>query len=63
MQPRLAGLGFSESDIKRILGRRSSTLADAGRNRVTRLKGYGNAINAEAAAAFIEAFIEARAVT
>jgi DNA (cytosine-5)-methyltransferase 1 len=30
----------------------------AGRNRAGRLKGYGNAINAQAAAAFISAYME-----
>ena len=37
---------------------KSSPRALAGRNRVGRLKGYGNAINAQAAAAFIRAFME-----
>lgn len=37
---------------------KSSPRALAGRNRVGRLKGYGNAINAHAAAAFIRAYME-----
>lgn len=37
---------------------KSSPRALAGRNRVGRLKGYGNAINAQAAAAFIRAYME-----
>ncbi|WP_336709720.1 MULTISPECIES: DNA cytosine methyltransferase [unclassified Cedecea] len=37
---------------------KSSLRAMAGRNRTGRLKGYGNAINAEAAAAFISAYME-----
>lgn len=37
---------------------KSSLRAVAGRNRVGRLKGYGNAINAQAAAAFISAYME-----
>ncbi|HDT6005454.1 TPA: DNA cytosine methyltransferase [Klebsiella michiganensis] len=36
---------------------KSSPRALAGRNRVGRLKGYGNAINAQAAAAFIRAYM------
>ncbi|HBN7049681.1 TPA: DNA cytosine methyltransferase [Escherichia coli] len=38
---------------------KSSLRAMAGRNRTGRLKGYGNAINAQAAAAFIGAYMEA----
>lgn len=38
---------------------KSSLRAMAGRNRTGRLKGYGNAINAEAARHFIEAYMEA----
>jgi len=38
---------------------KSSLRALAGRNRTGRLKGYGNAINAEAARHFIEAYMEA----
>lgn len=37
---------------------KSSLRAMAGRNRTGRLKGYGNAINAQAAAAFITAYME-----
>lgn len=37
---------------------KSSLRAMAGRNRTGRLKGYGNAINAEAAKAFISAYME-----
>ncbi|EBY1362655.1 DNA cytosine methyltransferase [Salmonella enterica subsp. enterica serovar Senftenberg] len=37
---------------------KSSLRAMAGRNRTGRLKGYGNAINAQAAAAFIGAYME-----
>lgn len=37
---------------------KSSLRAMAGRNRTGRLKGYGNAINAEAAKAFIRAYME-----
>lgn len=37
---------------------KSSLRALAGRNRTVRLKGYGNAINAEAARHFIEAYME-----
>ncbi|HED2372606.1 TPA: DNA cytosine methyltransferase [Citrobacter freundii] len=37
---------------------KSSLRAMAGRNRTGRLKGYGNAINAQAAAAFISAYME-----
>ncbi|TNV22104.1 DNA cytosine methyltransferase [Buttiauxella sp. B2] len=37
---------------------KSSPRALAGRNRTGRLKGYGNAINAEAAAAFIRSYME-----
>jgi DNA (cytosine-5)-methyltransferase 1 len=37
---------------------KSSLRAMAGRNRAGRLKGYGNAINAQAAAAFISAYME-----
>ncbi|MFU0866435.1 DNA cytosine methyltransferase [Kluyvera ascorbata] len=37
---------------------KSSLRAMAGRNRTGRLKGYGNAINAQAAAAFIRSYIE-----
>lgn len=37
---------------------KSSLRAMAGRNRTGRLKGYGNAINAEAAKAFIQAYME-----
>ena len=37
---------------------KSSLRAMAGRNRTGRLKGYGNAINAQAAAAFINAYME-----
>ncbi|MCU8818753.1 DNA cytosine methyltransferase [Klebsiella quasipneumoniae] len=37
---------------------KSSLRAMAGRNRTGRLKGYGNAINAQAAAAFIRAYME-----
>lgn len=43
----------------KILGHGKSSLrAMAGRNRTGRLKGYGNAINAQAAAAFIGAYME-----
>ncbi|WP_213353697.1 DNA cytosine methyltransferase [Citrobacter freundii] len=43
----------------KILGHGKSSLrAMAGRNRTGRLKGYGNAINAQAAAAFISAYME-----
>ena len=55
MQPRMEAMGYSTEDIARVLGRRNSTLAAAARNRVGRLKGYGNAINAQQAQAFIEA--------
>ncbi|MEY6764812.1 DNA cytosine methyltransferase, partial [Kluyvera ascorbata] len=37
---------------------KSSLRAMAGRNRTGRLKGYGNAINAQAAAEFIRSYIE-----
>lgn len=37
---------------------KSSLRAMAGRNRTGRLKGYGNALNAQAAAAFIRAYME-----
>jgi len=40
---------------------KSSLRAMAGRNRTGRLKGYGNAINAQAAAAFISAYMETSA--
>ncbi|HEE9909090.1 TPA: DNA cytosine methyltransferase [Citrobacter braakii] len=42
------GMGHSKSSLR----------AMAGRNRTGRLKGYGNAINAQAAAAFIRAYME-----
>ncbi|MEY6764057.1 DNA cytosine methyltransferase, partial [Kluyvera ascorbata] len=37
---------------------KSSLRAMAGSNRTGRLKGYGNAINAQSAAAFISAYME-----
>lgn len=43
------GLGHGKSSLRAL----------AGRNRTGRLKGYGNAINAEAARHFIEAYMEA----
>jgi DNA (cytosine-5)-methyltransferase 1 len=55
MQPRMEALGYGAEDIARILGRRNSALAAAGRNRTGRLKGYGNAINKEITQTFIEA--------
>lgn len=54
MQPRLEAMGFSAEDIKRILRKRESAVAVAGRNRVGRLKAYGNAINAQQAKEFIQ---------
>ena len=41
---------------------KSSLRAMAGRNRTGRLKGYGNAINAQAAAAFIKSYMESASV-
>ncbi len=58
MQPRLEMLGYSPEDIKRLLGKRNSVAAVAGRNRVGRLRCYGNAINAQAAKVFIECVME-----
>ena len=55
MRPRLEGMGYSATEIKRILRRPRSLVAMAGKYRSGSLKGYGNAINAEAAQAFIEA--------
>ena len=58
MLPRLQAMGIDTDTAKRILKRRETALATAGRNRVTRLKGYGNAIVAEQAEIFIEVAME-----
>ena len=58
MLPRLEAMGIDTDTAKRILKRRGTTLAAAGRNRVTRLKGYGNAIVMEQAVIFIKTFME-----
>lgn len=55
----LEGMGFGPKDVKRMLRRPRSVLALASRNRVGRLRGYGNALCVETAAMFIRAFIEA----
>jgi DNA (cytosine-5)-methyltransferase 1 len=53
----LEGMGFSAAEVKRMLRRPRSLLALAGRNRVIRLKSYGNAIVPILAAKFIQAFM------
>jgi len=54
----LEGMGFSAKAIQRMLRRPRSLLAMAGRNRVGRLKGFGNAIVVENAVRFIRAAME-----
>lgn len=54
----LESLGYGAKEIKRIVRRPRSLLALASRNRVGRLKGYGNAIVAPLAAVFVRAVME-----
>ena len=54
----LRGMGYGPTAIKRILRNPRSLLALAGRSRVGRLKGYGNAIVPQVAAVFIRSFLE-----
>ncbi len=58
VRARLEGMGHSPKAIKRMLRNPRSLLAMAGRNRVGRLRGYGNAIVPELAAAFLRTFFE-----
>ena len=55
----LEGMGLSPKDVKRFKRAAGKILANARRNRVGRLRGYGNAINPSVAAEFIKAFLEA----
>ena len=54
----LEGMGLSPAEVKRRLRKPRSILAMAGRSRISRLKGYGNAIVPQVAALFIRAFME-----
>jgi len=58
LQSRLEGMGHKPAAARRLLRQPRSVLAAAGRNRVGRLKGYGNAIVPQLAAEFIRACIE-----
>jgi len=54
----LQRMGHSPKDVKRLRRAASQLLVKARRNRVVRLKGYGNAIVDVVAAEFIKAFME-----
>lgn len=54
----LEGMGYNTKEIRRMLRRPRSLLAMAGKCRVGRLKGYGNAIVPQVAAEFIKACME-----
>jgi DNA (cytosine-5)-methyltransferase 1 len=54
----LEGMGYGPKEVKRMLRRPRSLLALAGRNRVGRLRGYGNAITVPVAAVFIQSVME-----
>jgi DNA (cytosine-5)-methyltransferase 1 len=57
----LAGMGVDPKTARRVLRNVRSRLAKAGRNRPGRIRGYGNAIVPQAAAAFVKAFLGAEA--
>ena len=57
----LVGMGIDPKRAKRLVRNAGSRLAQAGRNRVGRLRGYGNAIVPPTAAAFVRAFLETEA--
>jgi DNA (cytosine-5)-methyltransferase 1 len=59
LQSTLERMGFSTKEARRMLRRPRSLLALAGRNRVGRLRGYGNAIVPQVAALFVRAYMEA----
>jgi len=54
----LEGMGYSAKEARRMLGRPRSLLALAGKNRVGRLKGYGNSLCIPVAVEFITAYLE-----
>lgn len=56
MRAVLEGMGLDPRSVKRALRNARSLLAKAGRNRVGRLRAYGNAIEPQTAARFIELF-------
>ena len=60
LQSWLASLGYSTAEARRMLRQPRSILATAARNRVGRLKAYGNAIVPPVAAEFLRAYMEAR---
>lgn len=55
-------VGFGKSALRRLplLAKASKALAGAKRNRIVRLRGYGNAINPFIAAEFVRAYFEER---
>jgi DNA (cytosine-5)-methyltransferase 1 len=55
-----ARLGFGAGVAHKLLRQPSTHLARAGKNRVIRLRGYGNAIVPQVAAAFLSAYLDAR---
>lgn len=57
----LERMGVDPKAAKRTVRNFRGRLAQAGRNRVGRLRGYGNAIVPEIAAAFVRAFLDAEA--
>ena len=56
----LERMGVDPKTAKRAVRNAGSRLAKAGRSRIGRLRGYGNAIVPEVAAEFVRAFLEAR---
>ena len=63
LRARLEGMGYSPKEVRRILRRPRTLLALASRSRNGRLRGYGNAINPQVAAVFIQAYQETMRVT
>jgi DNA (cytosine-5)-methyltransferase 1 len=57
----LEGMGVDPRRARQAVRNARGRLAKAGRNRVGRLRGYGNSIVPQVAAAFIRAYLDARA--
>jgi len=58
LQSGLERMGHSAAEARRMLRRPRSTMALAGKNRIGRLRGYGNGIVAPLAIEFIKAYME-----